>query len=71
MAGQLKKYEEHVENGHTLDPPAVARLLQRRKVREQDIERIDACLRKHSENKKMKGEANDNSREVEAVCITG
>ena len=55
MAKQLTRYEEIVAEGRTLHDGAVRALYARRKVREQDIERIDRCLNRHAENKKGAG----------------
>ena len=51
MAKQLTRYEEIVAEGKTLHDGAIKALLARRKNREQDIERIDRCLRRHAANK--------------------
>jgi len=71
MAGSLKNYRNVVERGDDLDPPAIKRIKRRRRLRVQDIDEIDEILRMDAENKRTKGEANDKSREVEAVCVTG
>ena len=67
MAGQLTQYEKIVERGDTLTDIAIERLRWRRNVREKDIERIDACLGKHAENKKGADRGGDSVGEAQTV----
>ena len=71
MAKQLTRYEEIVAEGRTLHDGAVRALYARRKVREQDIERIDRCLNRHAENKAKGADSGEAIYQAEVEGVEG